>query len=139
MKRASRILPLATLALCAVLLLPAGARAGANIRKSGSIVAEIDGTYLRQRGSIVAEFDGRYVRRSGSIVLEFDGHNVRERGSIVAEIDGRYVRKHGSIEWEIEGSGTVRRGGSIFYTVDGYTDSESMKQKVVAFLLLFAE
>jgi hypothetical protein len=129
----------AGIALALVLLLPGLAQAGANIRKSGSIVAEIDGNHLRQRGSIVAEFDGNNVRRSGSIVMEFDGRYVRQRGSIVAEIDGRYVRKSGSIEWEIEGNGTVRRHGSIFYTVDGFTDSESMKRKVVAFLLLFAE
>jgi hypothetical protein len=138
MNAAARTLTLAS-ALCAALLLPAAARADNDIRKNGSIVAEIDGQYLRQRGSIVAEFDDRYVRKSGSIVLEFDGRYVRERGSIVAEIDGRYVRKSGSIDWEIEGNGTVRRHGSIFYTVDGYTDSESLKRKVVAFLLLFAE
>ncbi len=125
--------------LLGLLLVPALASASPYIRKSGSIVAEIDGRYLRQRGSIVAEFDDRYVRKSGSIVLEFDGRYVRERGSIIAEIDGRYLRKRGSIEWEIEANGTVRRHGSIFYTVDDYTDSESMKRKVVAFLLLFAE
>jgi hypothetical protein len=33
----------------------------------------------------------------------------------------------------------VRRSGSLFYHVDDYTDSEVMKQKVVAYLLLFAE
>ena len=126
-------------ALALVLLVPALAVAGPNIRKNGSIVAEIDGDHLRQHGSIVADFDGNSVRRSGSIVLEFDGHNVRERGSIIAEIDGHYVRRGGSIEWEIEGNGNVRRHGSIFYTVDDFTDSEAMKRKVVAFLLLFAE
>jgi len=130
---------LVLVAAAVAVLVPALASASPHIRKSGSIVAEIDGRYLRERGSIVAEFDGNYVRRSGSIVLEFDGRYVRERGSIVAEIDGRYVRKSGSIEWEIEGNGTVRRHGSIFYTVDDYTDSEAMKRKVVAFLLLFAD
>lgn len=115
------------------------AEARTAIRKSGAIVAEIDGRYLRQHGTIVAEFDGKYVRRSGSIVAEFDGRYVRQRGSIVAEIDGRYVRKGGSIEWEIEPDGEVRRHGALFYRVDDYTDSEVMKQKVVAFLLFFAE
>lgn len=113
--------------------------AGPYIRKQGSIVAELDGNYLRQRGSIVAEFDGRYVRERGSIVLEFDGRYLRQRGSIIAEIDGRYLRKQGSIAWEIEPNGTVRRHGSIAYTVDGYTDSDAMKRKVAAFLLLYAE
>jgi hypothetical protein len=122
-----------------VLLQPALAEAGSNIRKDGSIVAEIDGRYLRQRGSIVAEFDGDNVRRSGSIVLTFDGRYVRERGSIIAEIDGRNIRRKGSIEWQIDGNGNVRRHGSISYSVDGYTDSESMKRKIVTFLLLFAE
>lgn len=107
------------------------------IRKSGSIVAEIDGRYLRQRGSIVAEFDGKYVRKSGSIVLEFDGRYVRKSGSIVAEIDGRYIRRSGSIVWEIDQNGTVRQHGSIAYTVDDYSDSD--KLQVVAFLLLFAD
>ncbi len=115
------------------------AEARSYIRKSGSIVAEIDGRYLRQQGSIVAEFDGKYVRRSGSIIAEFDGRYVRQRGSIIAEIDGRYVRKSGSIVWEIEPDGDIRRHGSLFYHVDDYTDSEVMKQKVVAFLLFFAE
>lgn len=115
------------------------AEARSTIRKSGSIVAEIDGRYLRQHGSIVAEFDGRYVRRSGSIIAEFDGRHVRQRGSIIAEIDGRYVRKSGAIEWEIEPDGDIRRHGSLFYHVDDYTDSEVMKQKVVAFLLFLAE
>lgn len=128
------------MAVAAVILAAEGvAEARTTIRKSGSIVAEIDGRYLRQGGSIVAEFDGRYVRRSGSILAEFDGRYVRQRGSIIAEIDGRYVRKSGSIEWEIEPDGDVRRRGSLFYRVDDYTDSEVMKQKVVAFLLFFAE
>lgn len=129
----------AVMVLLAVLLVPALVLANPHIRKSGSIVAELDGRYLRQKGSIVAEFDGNRVRQSGSIVLEFDGRHVRQRGSIVAEMDGRYVRKQGSIMWEIEGNGTVRRRGSIAYTVDDFTDSDAMKRKVVAFLLLFAE
>jgi len=107
-----------------MLVIETSAEARSYIRKSGSIVAEIDGQYLRQGGSIIAEFDGRYVR---------------QRGSIVAEIDGRYVRKSGSIVWEIEPDGDIRRGGSLWYHVDDYTDSEVMKQKVVAFLLFFAE
>ncbi len=132
--------PSILMAAAALLVAAEGlAEARSCIRKSGSIVAEIDGRYLRQGGSIVAEFDGKYVRRSGSIVAEFDGRYVRQRGSIVAEMDGRYVRKSGSIEWEIEPDGDVRRHGSLFYHVDDYTDSEVMKQKVVAFLLFFAE
>lgn len=132
--------PSVVMAAAALILAAEGmAEARSVIRKSGSIVAEMDGRYLRQGGSIVAEFDGRYVRRSGSILAEFDGRYVRQRGSIIAEIDGRYVRKSGSIEWEIEPDGDIRRHGSLFYHVDDYTDSEAMKQKVVAFLLFFAE
>lgn len=127
--------------LAAVVLLTVEGMAEARsyIRKRGSIVAEIDGRYLRRDGSIVAEFDGKYVRRSGSIIAEFDGRYVRQRGSIVAEIDGRYVRKSGTIVWEIEPDGDIRRQGRLFYQVEDYTDSEVMKQKVVAFLLFFAE
>lgn len=132
--------PSILMAAAALLVAVEGAaEARSYIRKSGSIVAEIDGRYLRQGGSIVAEFDGKYVRRSGSIVAEFDGRYVRQRGSIVAEMDGRYVRKSGSIVWEIEPDGDVRRHGSLLYHVDDYTDSEVMKRKVVAFLLFFAE
>lgn len=123
----------------AVIMVPAAADARSYIRKSGSIVAEIDGDHLRERGSIVATFDGRYLRVRGSIKAEFDGRYIRERGSIIAEIDGRYIRKSGSIVWEIEPNGTVRRSGSIRYKVDDYTDSERMKRKVAAYLLFFAE
>jgi len=122
-----------------VLVLPATAMAGNYIRKNGSIVAELDGHYLRQNGSIIAEFDGKYVRKNGSILAEFDGKYIRKSGSIVAEIDGHYIRKSGSIVWEIESNGYVRKSGSIFYQVDGYTDSDTMKEKVAAFLLFFAE
>lgn len=135
MKALRFLLPL----LAITWLMPAAADARSYIRKSGSIVAELDGDTLRERGSIVATFDGRYVRQSGSIVAEFDGRYIRQRGSIVAEIDGRYIRKSGSIVWEIEVNGTVRKSGSIRYTVDDYTDSERMKQRVAAYLLLFAD
>jgi hypothetical protein len=123
------------LALC----LAGEALARTYIRKSGSIIAEIDGNYLRQHGAIVLEFDGKYVRQHGSILLEFDGKYVRQKGSIVAEIDGRYVRKSGAIVWEIDPSGKIRRHGSIVYEVSDYNDSLELKRKVVAFLLLLAE
>lgn len=109
------------------------------VRKHGSIVAEFDGRYLRKSGSIVAEFDGLHVRAQGSIVAEFDGRYIRKSGSILAEIDGRYVRQNGSIVYEIEENGTVRKHGSIAYTVDGYVDSTDMKNRLAVYLLLFRD
>lgn len=109
------------------------------IRKDGRIVAEIDGRYLRQNGMVVAEFDGKYVRQSGRIIAEIDGRYIRERGQIIAEIDGKLIRKSGAVAWEIEPNGNVRRHGRLMYTVDDYTDSTAMKEKVAIFLLFFAE
>ena len=128
-----------SLLVIALSFLPLALLASNYIRKSGSIVAEFDGKYIRQNGSIVAEFDGKYMRVQGSIKLQWDGKYIRQNGSIVAELDGKYIRKNGSISWEIEPKGTVRRNGSIVYTVDGYTDSEVMRWKLAAYLLYFAE
>ncbi len=112
------------IALAFVMAVPMVAEAGSYIRKNGSIVAEIDGDYLREHGSIIATFDGRYLRKNGSIYAEFDGN---------------YIRMSGSIVWEIDDRGYARKHGSIMYSVDGYTGSERMKQKVAAFLLFFAD
>lgn len=122
----------------AALLVAGVAWAGSSIRKNGSIVAEFDGAYIRQNGSILAQFDGMYLRQAGSIVAERDGRYIRQRGSIVAEMDGNYIRQNGSIVWVIEENGTVRKRGTLFYTVEGYTGSEEMRWRVAAFLLFFA-
>ena len=62
-----------------------------------------------------------------------------ERMVLSMRVDGNYIRMSGSIVWEIDDRGYARKHGSIMYSVDGYTGSERMKQKVAAFLLFFAD
>jgi hypothetical protein len=125
---------------CLVLFIGSlNAQAGSNIRKNGSIVAEIDGDNIRVNGSIVAEFDGNNLRKSGSIYAELDGKNIRKDGSIYAEIDGDNIRKDGSIIWQIESNGNARKNGSIMYALEGYSGSETMKWKFAAYLLFLAD
>lgn len=128
----------------ALILFSAGslAEASPRIRKpSTAVAAEIDGTRLRQDGRVVAELDGDRVRApSTAVLLEFDGTRVRKPSTeVVAEIDGRYLRRDGRIVWEIESGGTIRKGGTMAYTVDDYSDAGTVKRLVIAFLLLFAE
>lgn len=109
------------------------------IRKSGRVVAAIDGDYLRRSGRTVARFDRDSVRVNGRVIATFDGRYIRKSGRVVATIDGRYIRRNGSVVWVIDDRGYIRQSGRVVYRVEDYTDSLGLKRKIATFLLFFAE